>query len=230
MTYFGLTIRLGLLAFVPGVVFGQSEAALRKAFEGKRVVVNIEMPATKWGIDVDVNSDAPIDFRLYSQRIKEFGTALRPGDSVLVTGIKVKEKLIEFHLAGGGYGTLFDDTSADIYVPSSEKTTREKNLEKAMKYETDSYARRKMKEELSDLRSERSRDDRLAQAVAAQASEAKREHIRRKALDGGSRFNLRYAKGQLQQTIPTPEMIVEALSQWIDFGPAYGDRRLSATQ
>jgi hypothetical protein len=117
-----------LLVTVPAVA--QSEAALRKAFEGKRVNIKIEMPATKWGIDVAPGNDPAIDFWTYQHRIKEYGTAIRPGDSVLITAIKVKEKLIEFQLGGGGYGTLFDETSTDVYVPPSPKTGREKHLEK----------------------------------------------------------------------------------------------------
>jgi hypothetical protein len=209
-----------ILLGIPAITLAQSEPALRKAFEGKRVTVKIEMPATKGGIDITPENDPPIDFRAYQQRIKEHGIALRSGDSVLVTAVKVKEKLIEFQLGGGGYGTLFDDTSTDVYVPSSQKTNREKHLERSIKNEDDSIARKRMKDELNDLRSDRARDDRLAQAVAAQASETKRERIREKALDAGSRFNIRYRKGVLQDSIPTPEVIINALSEWVDFGPA----------
>lgn len=205
-----------LTAILPALCLGQSEAALREAFLGKRVVVNIEMPATKLGIDIEVGSRMPIDFRAYSHRVKEHGIALRPGDSVLVTGVRVKDNHIEFQLAGGGYGTLFDDT-ADVYVPLSSKTHREKNLEKAIERETDYKTRKKMKEELSDLRAERSREDRLAQALGEQAAASKREHIREKAADSGSRFNLRYPKGTLQAGIPTPEMVMDALGEWVSF-------------
>jgi hypothetical protein len=195
----------------------QSEAALKSAFEGRRVIVKIEMPATKDGIDIEADGPSPIDYRAYSSRIKRFGTALRPGDSVLITGIKVKDSLIEFQLGGGGYGTITDET-ADVYTPVSPKTRREKNLEKAIKSETDPKQRERMKEERDALRSERMRDDRLAETVAAQASETKREHIRQKALDSGSRFNLHYPKGQLRKSIPSPETIMQALSEWVDFG------------
>ena len=65
-------------AILPYPAAAQSEAALKNAFEGKRVTLKIEMPATKDGIDIAVGSAAPIDYRAYSSRIKRSGTALRP--------------------------------------------------------------------------------------------------------------------------------------------------------
>jgi hypothetical protein len=209
---------LAIVVFSLPLVHGQSEAELKRAFEGKRVTVKIEMPATKWGIDLHLDQAQPIDFKQYSHRIKNFGTALRPGDSVMVTAVKVKENHIEFQLGGGGYGTLFDE-SPDVFVPHAGKTKRERNLEKDIDRETDPQRRRRMKDELSDLRSERDRDNQLAQAVAAGASETKRANIRQMALDSGSRFNLRFAKGQLLGGIPTPEDVRRLLAEWVEFEP-----------
>ena len=210
------TALFGILAGIgAATAAAQSEAALKKAFEGKRVLVKIEMPATKWGIDVVIGSATPIDFRTYSHRIKQYGTALRPGDSALVTGVKVKDNLIEFQLAGGGYGTLFDETDAHVYSPSSPKTRREKDLEKALEGEKNPSVRRKIKDELGELRAERARHDRLTEALAAQASELKRDYIREKALGSGSRFNLRYPKDYLKGSVPTPEEVMETLGPYV---------------
>jgi hypothetical protein len=206
-----------LLAASAPFLLGQSEAELKRAFEGTRVTVKIEMPATQRGIDLHLGDAQPIDFRQYSTRIKQYGTALRPGDSVLVTTVKVNDDLIEFQLGGGGYGTVVDDTSESVYVPHVQKTSREKELEKQIDRETDPGKRKRLKNELSDLRSRRQRDNQVAQALGAQASQAKRAHIREKAVDSGSRFNLRYGKRELKREIPTPEQIKQALSQWVDF-------------
>ena len=92
-------LRLAALAgIVSALVLAQSEAELKSFFEGKRVTVKIEMPATKLGIDVTPGERSPIDFRVYSARIKQHGTALRPGESSLITTVRVKEKLIELQL------------------------------------------------------------------------------------------------------------------------------------
>ncbi len=212
--YFRFT---ALAAIAPAALLAQSEADLRSFFEGKRVTVKIEMPATKLGIDVNYGQRSAIDFRAYSARIKQYGTALKPGESSLITTVKVKEKLIEFQLGGGGYGTLGDDTSTYVYVPEASKSHREKDLEKSLRDETDPKARKKMQRELDDLRRDRNRDNALAQAVAAQASQAKEESIRQRALDAGSRFNIRFPAGYLKENPPTPELVTQALSEWLDF-------------
>jgi hypothetical protein len=59
-----------LLAASAPFLLGQSEAELKRAFEGTRVTVKIEMPATQRGIDLHLGDAQPIDFRQYSTRIK----------------------------------------------------------------------------------------------------------------------------------------------------------------
>src|SRR5215210_3107327 len=48
----------------------------------------------------------------------------------MITRIKLKDKLIEFQLGGGGYGTAGDDTDTSAYVASVPKSIREKTLER----------------------------------------------------------------------------------------------------
>src|SRR5205823_2517203 len=85
----------------------------------------------------------PIDFPKHATRLKRTGTALRRGDEVLVTKVKVKKDLIEFQLAGGGYGTFGDDDNPNVFVPAASKTEREKNLEKDLEKTTDSARNRR---------------------------------------------------------------------------------------
>lgn len=108
---------LGVLALILIVgckaAFPQStknEVLLKQYFEGKRVTLKIDMPATKNGVNVNPERDRPLDFSDYASRLKRFGTAIRAGESAMVTNVKVKGKHIEFHLDGGGYGTFGDDT------------------------------------------------------------------------------------------------------------------------
>src|SRR5262249_19147030 len=136
-------------------VFAQSEAELRDFFEGKNVRVKIDMPATQEGIDVYPDARRPIDMGQYSARIKANGVAIRNGDSVMVTKVRLKDKIIEFQLAGGGYGTFGDDTSGSVHTASVPKSNREKDLEKLVKDETDATRKRRLQRELDDLRAER---------------------------------------------------------------------------
>ena len=68
----------------------QNEAMLRQAFEGKVVAVKIDMPATQQGVDVYPLDQIPIDFREVAQRLKDNSTALRIGQSVMVTKVVIK--------------------------------------------------------------------------------------------------------------------------------------------
>jgi hypothetical protein len=195
--------------------FAQSEAALKEYFEGKTVVVKLDMPAAQTGVDVYADARRPMNFDEYSSRLKANGVAVHSGDSVMVTKIRLKDKLIEFQLAGGGYGTSGDDTSTSVYVPSTPKSNREKDLERAVKDETDAARKRRLQRELDDLRQEREREDQRNKAAAEAASEQKRQRIAQQRLHGGSRFNIRYQDG-----VPpgvTPDGIMAALADYVDF-------------
>jgi hypothetical protein len=196
----------------------QSEGALRSYFEGKSVVVKIEMPGAEDGVDVHPGTSHPIDFPRHAGRLKQYGTAIRRGDEVLVTKVKVKKDLIEFQLGGGGYGTFGDDANSSVSVPSAPKSTREKNLEGDLKKATDPAERRRIKEELDGLKQDREREDARNQAATAQAQQLKEANIRQRRLEGGSRFNLRY-RDQVPAEARTPEGVMRALAEYVDFSP-----------
>jgi hypothetical protein len=200
----------------------QSERVLRSAFEGSMVTVLMDMPGTEDGVDVYPGTGTPIDYPKYAQRLKTFGVALRSGQSVMVTKVKLKDDLIEFQLGGGGYGTMFDDTRTSVDLAPTPKSNREKDLEKAVRNEQDRDKRRKLQDELDDVRRDREQEDRRNQASVAAASEQRRENLRRQRADGGSRFNLRYRDGVPDSAI-TPDAVREALAKYVDFGG--GDNR-----
>jgi len=206
---------LVLVASAPPAL-AQSEDRLRVFFEGKTVRLKMEMPGTEDGVDVYPGTAHPIDFPKHATRLKRAGTALRRGDEVLVTKVKVKKNLIEFQLAGGGYGTFGDDDSPNLFVPSASKTEREKNLEKDLEKTTDPAQRRRMREELDALRRDREREDSRNQAEAAQAQQTKEANIRQRRVEGGSRFNLRY-KPVVPPEALTPDGVMQALAEYLDF-------------
>ena len=135
-----------LIAFLvfllsPPSLHAQSEAALKEYFEGKTVRLKIAMPGTEDGVDVSPGSAKPLDYPRHADRLKDNGTALRAGDDALVTKVKVKAKLIEFQLDGGGYGTMGDETSSSVSVSDAPKTKREQNLEAELKRDQDPVRR-----------------------------------------------------------------------------------------
>jgi hypothetical protein len=203
--------------------FAQTEDALKEFFEGKMVVVKLDMPATQNGIDVFADARRPINFDEYSARVKATGIAIRSGEPVMVTKIKLKDKLVEFQLGGGGYGTAGDDTDTSVYVPTTPKSNREKALERDVKNESDSPRKRRLQNELDDLRLEREREDQRNKAVSGAASEEKKRRIAEQRLHSGSRFNVRY-----QDAVPrgvTAGGIMAALAEYVEFPFANGGPR-----
>jgi hypothetical protein len=207
-------------------VLAQSEAALKEYFEGRTVTVKLAMPGTEDGVDIYPLDSRPFDYTRYADRLKDYGTAIRAGEAVMVTKIKLKSKLIEFQLGGGGYGTMGDETSSNVSTSPAPKTKREQNLEAELKRETDPAKKRAMKEELDDLRNERERDDARNRAAVAEAQEHKKQNIRERRLEGGSRFNIRYRDG-VPQTLLTPQAIKRVLAEYVRFD-AGADSSLAA--
>jgi hypothetical protein len=196
---------------------GQTETVLKEYFEGRLVSPKLAMPGTEDGVDVYPGSPRPLDYSRYANRLKEYGTAIRAGESVTVTKIRLKSKHIEFQLGGGGYGTFVDETSSTVSVPPAPVTKREKNLEAELKRETHPGRKRALKEELDELRSAREREDARNRSALAEAQEHRKQNIRQRRMEGGSRFNLRYADRVPREAL-TPEAVIAGLRQYVDFG------------
>ena len=214
-------VPLFLIALSARSAAAQSESSLRHFFEGKSVTINVEMPGSEDGVDVYPGRSQPVDYRKHAARLKQFGTAIKKGDQVTITKVKLKDDLIEFQLGGGGYGTFGDDTYSSVSVPSAPKTQREKNLEKDLEKTTDAAQRRKIKEELDDLRKDREREDARNRAQVADAEQLKQANIRQKRLEAGSRFNIRYPKPMPDEAL-TPDGVMRALAEYVDFSPIKG--------
>jgi hypothetical protein len=195
----------------------QTETVLREYFEGRTVTPKLAMPGTDNGVDVYPGSPRPLDYPRYASRLKEYGTAIRAGEPVTVTKIKLKAKHIEFQLGGGGYGTFGDETSSGVSTQPAPKTRRETNLEGELKRETDPARRRAMKEELDDLKASREREDARNRSAVAEAEEHRKENIRQRRIEGGSRFNIRYSDRVPPEAL-NPEAVMAALAQYVDFG------------
>ena len=204
-----------LLLALAAPAAAQNEEALKSYFEGKRVTLRMDMPGTSDGVDVRADARRAIDFAKYRDALKRYGTAIRSGDTIAVTLVKVKKDLIEFQLGGGGFGTFTDDTSTSANLPLVEKSGREKDIEKRIKDEDDRDRRRRLERELDDLRDRRERENRRIMAERERIEERKRERIAEERLRGGSRFNLRY-----DDRVPAgmrPDDMMAALAEYVDF-------------
>ncbi|HEV7396658.1 MAG TPA: hypothetical protein VGN86_09135 [Pyrinomonadaceae bacterium] len=208
-----LTI-LFLLVAISGVS-AQTEADLKQYFEGKHVISRIDMPATKDGVSVYPERAQPMNFGEYGNRLKQHGVAVRRGEEIMITRIKLKDKHIEFHLGGGGYGTFGDDTDTSAHTSTVGKSHREKELEDEIKRESDPQRKRKLKDRLDDVRRDRERENDVRRAIAEDEAETRRARIEQKALQGGSRFNIYFTA--IDSQILTPQTIMRALREYVDF-------------
>ena len=209
-------VLFALLVALAAPAAAQSEAALKEYFEGKRVMLRIDMPGAADGVDVHADARRAIDFDRYKDNLKRYGTAIHAGDSAVVTLVKVKKDLIEFQLGGGGFGTFGDDTSTSANLPLIEKSSRERELERRIRDEDDRDRRRRLERELDELRDRRERENRRIMAARERIEAQNRERVAEERLRGGSRFNLRY-----EDRVPAgmrPEDMIAALAEYVDFG------------
>ena len=103
-----LTAAMALAIATASPLRAQDEGRLRKALEGKRITLKMDMPATEAGVDVYPGSSHPVDFDKVGKRMKREGIAIHDGESARITKVKVKDDLIEIQLNGGGFGTSGD--------------------------------------------------------------------------------------------------------------------------
>ena len=212
---------LALAWIVAFPLAAQNEDALRRFFEGRNVRVKIDLPATKDGMDVYWRKDPPTNMQTYSQRMREFGPALRSGDSVAVTAIKVKGKNIEFQLGGGGYGVSGDDTGF-VSTPSVPKSNREIELEKQIAKEPSGDYRDRLRRDLARVRDQREAEERRQRARAKELEAIKKQEIANLRMQAGSRINLWFPDRYLRESVPTPQELMQMLSEWVDFRPVNG--------
>jgi hypothetical protein len=192
-----------------------AEAVLKRFFEGKSIVARIDLPATSAGVDVYPERESPLDYSKVADRTRTNGVAVREGGSIVVTKVKVKDDLIEFQLGSGGFN-WFKDTSPAVttYVP---KSGLEKDLERRVKDETDSRRRRELQRELDDVRRDREADEARQRRRAEIENARIREADRERALDLGSRFNIRFDKKDVPLAYLSPEGVMRALGKYVDF-------------
>jgi hypothetical protein len=200
-----------------GTLRAQDGQSLSSFFEGKQVVVKIDMPGSQQGIDIYPQKDNSLDAKNYGKRMKSFPIALHNGDAVMITTVKVKDKLIEFQLGGGGFGTFGDDTDTSVKFTPAPKSDREKDLENQLSNTDDPDQKASIQRELDYLRRQRERDDQRNKAMAEQAAQVKRMQVNDDRMKGGSRFNLKY-DGKVPPNI-TPQDVMAALSQYVSFPP-----------
>ena len=201
---------------VAASLHAQTGSNIISYFTGKEVLVKIDMPGTQKGIDLRYNKSEPMNWKEYSSRIKQCGTAIRKGDIARVTTVVVKKDTIEFQLDGGGFGTFGDDTNTTVAPRAVDKSDYEKSLERQIANTDDPDKKAQLQRDLDRERARRERQEAANQRAAQVASQMKAQQVMDKRLSGGSRFNLRW-QGSIPPDQLTPDAVMARLSQYIDF-------------
>jgi hypothetical protein len=184
---------------------------------GKEVVLKLDMPGTQQGVDLRFNKDNPMNWKEYANRLKSNGAAIHKGDSARVTAVVVKNDRIEFQLDGGGFGTFLDDSSTTVNPKNVDKSDYEKQLERDISNTTDPDRLRQLQRDLDRERSRRERRENDNRAAAQVASQIKAQKVADQRLQGGSRFNLRWA-GAVPADEKNPDAVIKLLSEYVSFG------------
>jgi hypothetical protein len=211
---------VGILLFLSPYVRAQDNGTLSQFFEGKQVIVKVDMPGSQSGVDIRPQRPNSLDARGYGDSLKKYPIALHTGDAVMVTKVKVKDKAIEFQLGGGGFGTFMDNSDTSVHFTPASKSQREKDLEDQIKNTDDSDKKARLQRELDYLRRQRERDDQRNRAIAVHAAEVKKEQVDQDRMRGGSRFNLKY-DGKVPKDL-TPQDVMAALAPYVTFPPGMG--------
>src|SRR3981081_4037186 len=134
---FGLLVCFAALFAAASGASWRNPAMLSGFFEGKQVVVKLDMPGTQKGVDVYPDRQPTLDTKSYGDRLKQYGVSLRNGDTTMVTKGKVNKDNVEFQRGGGGFGTAMDDSDTSVHFTAADKSGREKELERQLNNETD---------------------------------------------------------------------------------------------
>jgi hypothetical protein len=213
---FGLVVCCAVMFSDGHGAAAQNPDSLAVFFEGKQVVVKMDMPGTQKGVEIYPDRPQPLDAKSYGDRMKEFGVSLQNGDTVMVTKVKVNKDTIEFQLGGGGYGTAGDNTDTSVHFTAAERSDREKELERQLAIETDPDRRRSLQRELDYVRAERDRRDAYERARAEDDAAGRAQQVAIKRQQGGSRFNIHVDARKMGDSL-TPQVVQDALAQYVGF-------------
>ena len=74
----GIVLLLTLIfVALPASAESSGQGALQSYFVGRQVKLQIDMPGTQQGVDLRMDRDDPMDWKVYSGRLKQFGPAIR---------------------------------------------------------------------------------------------------------------------------------------------------------
>lgn len=197
----------------------EGELRIRKALEGREVIVKMDMPAIDAGVymyfdDAAVSFDKP----KYDQLLKEFGTSIKQGSRARITGVRVTGRGIELDLDGGGSPDR-DWVVGNIRLTEPSpvaKSDRELELERRLQQENAPGVASFLRNEIDHERDRRlSQDERNRQAFARVAS-LRSSYIEENRKNWGSKLIVSIRSRKPSVTIRD---MIRSLSQYVEILP-----------
>lgn len=213
-----ITVATVFTASVAAAQGDTGELALKRYFEGKQIIVKMDMPGTKGGVDLYPDrSDKLFDYDKHYKKLRDNGISIRNGDRTTITKIEFDDKTVEVHLDGGGFGSNSDYNRVGptpTYPTAIPKTKREIDLEAQLKTETDKSKLRYIRSELDYERNRREEANRRNRQRYDEDTRERNYRIEQERLRGGSRFNLNFKN--LDPKTLTPDDIKRYLEKYAD--------------
>ena len=194
--------QLALLLGIAAGLNAQAPSPLEQQLQGRQAKLLLDMPGDDSGVDVRPGEAAVVNEQANRDRLAKYGAALRQGQPVSVTLVKLKGDHIEFHLNGGGF-TNRQLWELPGYDSAHWGTTKEKReLQSRISGTRDQTRRRRLKSEYDYLRTRRVRPLREKLELEGRA-----QH--------GSRFNIWFGSDREASRI-TPEELTAILRPYLE--------------
>jgi len=174
--------------------YGSSQdlETIQEKLEDTEVVLKIDMPASILGIDLNLNTNAPLDQIIYKQRISDFGVSIFKGDKVLLTQVVQQDSSsIIIYLGDGGYDYTKSVNSTAVKTISTI-SDQEYKLTQKIADETNKNNLAKLNKDLNKLRRNRRSKQEEINSKAIESNIKQKEKELAKSNTSGSRINIKF--------------------------------------
>jgi len=201
------------------------EQLIKKALEGREVLVKMDLPAVDSGITMTFD-DAKVTFdeANYKKLLKEYGSAIPSGTRARITDVRVSGRGIELDLNGGGspqrdwfVGNVRLETPAPL-----ARSNREIDLERQIQTESNPVTLASLRNELDYERSARVAQDAQNQETYQRMSRLRSDYIETNRKNWGSKIIV--VVHSRKSGVKMRDM-VQSLAKYVEFLP-----REAATQ
>jgi hypothetical protein len=186
-----------ILAFCSCLSYGQAPAAppdpLKRALEGRTVLVKFDMPASEEGVDVVIaKKDAMIDQTKLDRIVAQNGIAISRGAKAHITGIHYMKNGLSIEFDGGGSPSQEWVVSGMVLSEpaATAKSSRELDLERSMATESNTSNLWNLRSELDYERQRRQRQDERNLQAFQEAVRLRDRYISENRKSWGSRVNI----------------------------------------